>query len=264
MRAERWKAAARGRILPPMSNAARVAHGRGQSTALRWRMRGGWSWLALAACQSGAQREAPATSTAKPTAVVAQAAPPGQSAREQVLDAKPLPASERGGPCTHLHALIERDDASLQRFAEVTPDQQGAAMGWSLVRSRAEADERSADGTAWELWRVAEREGWRAAALSARSPSGDWVNETEHCFRPDGTLAQLTDTLRTSRSEHGPLSDTITRSYAPDGRVSSSARDVRHVPSGKRADPGTYQRPEPSVVTKLSELPFASLLGAAR
>jgi hypothetical protein len=186
-----------------------------------------------------------------------------QISREEMLDSKLLPASERSGACAQLHAAIESDDAGLKRFAEVTPNQQGAPMAWSQVRSQEEADERSPDGTAWEVWSVAEREGWRLAQLSSASPSGDHVSDSELCFRPDGTLAQLTDTLRTFYSEHGLVSDTITRSYGPDGRVLSSSRDARYVESGKRAEPGTYHRPEPAVAMKLSELPFASLLAPA-
>lgn len=169
-------------------------------------------------------------------------------------------AGERSEVCAQLHALLQSDDPSLKRFAEVTPNQQGAPMTWSLVRSQQEADERSPDGTAWELWRVAEREGWRLAVLAASSASGDRVSESELCFRPDGTLAQLTDTLRTSSAEHGLVSDTVARSFAPDGRVLSSTTDARYVQSGKRAEPGSYHRPDPTVLMKLSDLPFASLL----
>lgn len=183
-----------------------------------------------------------------------------QIVREEMLDSQRLPASERSGVCAQLHALLEGDDPSLKRFAEVTPNQQGAPMAWSLVRSQEEADERAPDGTAWEVWRLAEREGWRLAELAASSPSGDWVSESELCFRPDGTLAQLSDTLRTFYSEHGLVSDTVTRSFAPDGRVLSSTTDARYVQSGKRAEPATYLRPEPNVVLKVSDLPFASLL----
>lgn len=186
-----------------------------------------------------------------------------QIAREEMLDSRLLPATERSGPCAQLHALIESDDPSLKRFAEVTPDQQGAPMAWSLVRSQQEADERSPDGTAWEVWQMAEREGWRLAVLSASSASQDWVSESEHCFRPDGTLAQLTDTLRTFYSEHGLVSDTVTRSYGLDGGVLSSSTDARYVDSGKRAEPGTYHRPEPAAVPRVKDLPFASLLGPA-
>lgn len=203
-----------------------------------------------------------------PVVPAAAAAPlehaPLQIARQERLDSRLLPASEQSGVCAQLHALLERDDPSLKRFAEVTPNQQGAPMEWSLVRSQQEADERSPDGTAWEVWRLAEREGWRLASLSASSASGGWVSESEHCFRPDGTLAQLTDTRRTFHSGHGLISDTVTRSYAPDGRVLSSKTDARQVQSGERAQPGMYHRPEPVAVTKVSELPFASLLTSAR
>lgn len=186
-----------------------------------------------------------------------------QIAREEMLDSTLLPASERSGVCAQLHGLLESDDPSLKRFAEVTPNQQGAPMTWSRVQSQMEADERSPDGTAWEVWSVVEREGWRLASLSASSPSGDWVNESELCFRPDGTLAQLSDTLRTFYSEHGLVSDTVRRSHAPDGRVLSSTTEARYVQSGKPAQRGTYHRPEPAPVTKLADLPFAGLLTAA-
>ena len=46
----------------------------------------------------------------------------------------------------------------------------------------------------------------------------------------------------------------------PSGAVSSSSTDARYVQSGKRAEPGTYHRPERPLVSKVSELPFASLL----
>lgn len=186
-----------------------------------------------------------------------------QIAREEMIDSKLLAPAERSGVCAQLHSLLESGGDGLQHYAEVTPNQQGAEMTWSAVRSQEEADERSPDGTAWELWTVAEREGWRLASLSASSASGDWISENELCFRPNGTLAQLTDTLRTFYSEHGLVNDTVTRSYAPDGSVLSSKRDARFVESGKRAAPGTYQRPEPSVVKTLSGLPFASLLQPA-
>jgi hypothetical protein len=88
---------------------------------------------------------------------------------------------------------------------------------------------------------VAEREGWRLAVLSEGSVSGSSVSgssvsgshasASELCFRPDGSLAPT---------------------------------DARHIPGGKRAEPGTHQRPEPPAVTQLSDLPFASLLVPAR
>ncbi|MEY4547951.1 MAG: hypothetical protein RL685_4146 [Pseudomonadota bacterium] len=187
-----------------------------------------------------------------------------QIAREEMLDSQLLVSSERTGVCAQLHDSLESGGQGLRLFAEVTPQQQGASMEWAAVRSREEADERSPEGTAWELWSVAEREGWRLAALGASSASGDWASESELCFRPDGSLAQLTDTLRTFYSDSGLVNDTVTRSYAPDGRLLSSATDARYVASGKRAEPGTYQRPPPAVVAKVSDLPFASLLEPAR
>ena len=137
-------------------------------------------------------------------------------------------------------------------------------MRWSEMRSGAEANERSPDGTAWELWSLAEREGWRLAALDLQSPSGDSTRESELCFRPDGTLAQLTDTYRTVFSEHGLVNESTLRSYAPDGRVLSSTSDARFVNSGKRAEPDMYLRSEPPVILELGDLPFASALAASR
>lgn len=187
-----------------------------------------------------------------------------QIAREEMLDSQPLAPGERTGACAELHAVIEEDGASVRYFAEITPDQQGAPMRWTEVRSGAEANERSPDGTAWELWSLAEREGWRLAALQLQSPSGDSTRESELCFRPDGTLAQLTDTYRTVFSEHGLVNESTLRSYAPDGRVLSSTSDARFVNSAKRAEPDMYLRSEPPVIIKLGDLPFASALAAAR
>jgi hypothetical protein len=164
-----------------------------------WRTRGCWSLLlALAACQRSTANEAPASiaaaSGAPPAPAVPVAAPlpsgavtPGVS--YQRVDR--LAPGARSGVCEQLHGLMESAGNGLRHFAEVTPNQQGAPMTWSEVRSRQEADQRSPEGTAPEMWSLAEREHWRLAALWASSPSGAWGIQSELCFRPDGTLAEL-------------------------------------------------------------------------
>lgn len=200
--------------------------------------RGGALLALLGACQGGSRQEVPAAGGAAavtPVASVSAAVPVTGPATVPSGGEPPLPP-ERSGVCADLHASLASGGKPVLYYAEVTPQQQGAPMQWAAVRSRKEADERSPEGTALELWTVAEREGWRLAVLTVASGSKDSASESELCFRPDGSLVQ------------------------------TDARAVRgdKVPSGKRAEPGTDQRPEAPVVTKFSDLPFASLLEPAR
>jgi ketosteroid isomerase-like protein len=179
-------------------------------------------------------------------------------AREQMLSSELSSQKERSGACAALSEQIESGAGELRYFANIASA--ASAPEWAAVTSLAEANERAADGTAWQEWTLAMHEGWRLASRDASSPSDDWVQRSELCFRADGTLAQLTDTYRTFYSELGMIEVSSMSTHAHDGAVLSRKSSARVAATGQPAAADSYQHIDPPLVMKFEDLPFAALL----
>lgn len=177
--------------------------------------------------------------------------------REEMLDSK-LDKESMKSPCSKAHQAMEARSKTVRFFADIGIGQAktAGASRYVEVTSQEDANRRAPDGFAWEFWAVARDGEWLAANMFRTSPSGDWVRFSDHCFRGDGSLAEVTDSHRTFYSQDGLVNDTVTLAFSPDGRVIARAHDAYLMESGKPATPESYMRPDPIMVMHTKQLPF--------
>jgi hypothetical protein len=171
--------------------------------------------------------------------------------REEMLSSQ-LDNKASQGPCAKAFETLNTKAKGIRYFAALGGDSGGMVE----VSSHEDANQRSADGFAWEVWETATEFGWRAANSRATSSCGAWSLFTHSCFRPDGSLAEITDRFCTSRSQHGLVCDNITLAYSPDGHLITRKHEAHLVNSGKAPPDEDYWRPAPTPVLHTKQLPF--------
>jgi hypothetical protein len=177
--------------------------------------------------------------------------------REEMLSSKVGSSKERGGACGAALKALAAAGPAVRFYAYVATTANEPA-DWVEFGTQEEAYG-NPGGEVWELWAFARSEGWSVTEAYSTSPSGDWSRVSQSCFRPDGTLATLSDSHRTFYSEHGLVDDVVFNTYSSDGKQQTSKTVAYYVASGKPATPNTYVRPPPNVIGKASELPFYKL-----
>ena len=96
------------------------------------------------------------------------------------------------------------------------------------------------------------------ANFSFQSESNDWAKYSDHCFRPDGTLALVRSTLKTF---HGSASEITLSIYDKRGSVIKTTVEYRDLNTGRPARrPDDFQEEKTPVYTKTSDLPFIGLV----
>ena len=100
-----------------------------------------------------------------------------------------------------------------------------------------------------------------ASNFTHSSPSGDWVNYVNHCFRPDGTVARVETDYRTFMGDFKVVS---MRYFNSSGRQISSSIRYLDLQSGKAKDAsdGVMGDAESRAeyYKSVKKLPFAKLL----
>jgi hypothetical protein len=126
-----------------------------------------------------------------PVAVLLAASPPASKSAVYQIDTQ----------CT---AAVKLDDAHRQDahyyadFSGATrPGPDDGSGKWRAFKSadelKAAAAKQPAPNTHASIWKASD--GTTIALLHFTNDAGDWTDDTEYCFRPDGTLARAADDL---------------------------------------------------------------------
>ncbi len=142
-----------------------------------------------------------------------------EAPRSKIRDLLPM----KSGPCEAL-----RDEAlgSEETFALVFS---GESETWRRFTSFAEYRAALGENDAvYESAQMAQRAGFRLVATFHTTPSGDWVQFIDYCYRPDGTLAELHERYnRGSLDCDVPITRESRRRFSVKGWPLSSETEVR-------------------------------------
>jgi len=175
--------------------------------------------------------------------------------REEMLDSKR--GKESLGPCAKAYEAMEARPKSLRFFADLSSRESPGGSGrvYAEVSSQEDANRRAPDGYAWEFWVLARDDTWLAARMFASSPTGDWMQLSDMCFRADGSLAEVTDSYRRFEGE-GVVDDTVTLAFSPEGKVIARTQEAILMETGSPAKPHSTLRSDPTVAMSIKQLPF--------
>lgn len=184
--------------------------------------------------------------------------------REVMLTSRPLSAEERSqapettGHCERLRKALEdeKHPAERWRFADMGEEMR---TGWVAVKTWEDA-ERAQPDIYLSATVVFDAE-WAVAYTTHFSPSGDSSVWTEHCYRPDGSLAKLIDTYRTFNTGEGLGEDVKVTVFDASGRAGWTSRQTRLLESGKPLAPTEMMgQAESKPHMRISDLPYFGLL----
>jgi hypothetical protein len=102
------------------------------------------------------------------------------------------------------------------------------------------------------------------------SPSGDWADYLDLCFRNDGTLARSQSTLNTFNvagpegGDEAPVSRIRTRYFTGRGPAFHTRVRVLDLKTKKPAPKRSFMDQDEPVFPRIEDLPFATLLLASR
>jgi hypothetical protein len=100
------------------------------------------------------------------------------------------------------------------------------------------------------------------ANFTFQSESNDWAKYTNHCFRPDGSLAVVRSTLKTF---HGNATQVVTSIYDPAGSPVKTKTEYFDLNTGNAIQsPGYFQDEQTVHYVKVGDLPFIALIGAKK
>ena len=108
-----------------------------------------------------------------------------------------------------------------------------------------------------EVW--TSDDGW-LVSMTLGSPSGDWMDSVNYCFRGDQSLASMDSTLGTVYADPKPVKRSRVTSFAPDGRQLSQVTTVTDQGMGKVVTAPSFRDVEEEIFTTVRDLPFARFL----
>jgi hypothetical protein len=149
-------------------------------------------------------------------------------------------------------------------FADVSDPQADKTEHWLRIKDKDELDRRAkANGlyTQAFVWR---QEHGTFVSMFFTSPSGDWGEYVDHCFRQNGSLARTEATLNTFNAYRdddpdAPVSRIRTRYFDSAGRQIRSRKRVIDIKTRKPLK-ATFQDDEETFFKSVGKLPFAGLL----
>jgi len=161
------------------------------------------------------------------------------------------------------HADKHKKEARL--FAEVTPDQNARSM-WRSFPSASALEHATSDGPPHEQAFVAPgATGVVFVELFSTSPSGDWAQFADLCYRPDGSLARAVDTLNTfydDGTEGRGVSRVHTLHFDTAGKVISKRSKLLDLQTRKSVK-RLFRDQDDRIFLRLTDLPFSALLSEA-
>lgn len=136
----------------------------------------------------------------------------------------------------------------------------GVESQWRQFGSQASLIEGLGDQTPRAVALVSRRKGRIVEAnFTFQSESNDWAKYSNHCFRPDGTLAMIRSTLNTF---HGNVTQVLVAIYSKSGKLVDKKTTYFELNTQKPKKPPTYfQQENIPVYMRVSDLPFFALVG---
>jgi hypothetical protein len=159
--------------------------------------------------------------------------------------------------CSRLSRLARTSKPRLFALVEVT-DPKDAAVWREFDTKEALVDLESY--TVAEVW--TSDDGW-FVSMTLGSPSGDWMNSVDYCFRGDQSLASIRSSLGTVYAVPNPVTRSRETSFSPDGRQLSQVTTVTDQVTGQVLTTSSFQDKPEEVFMTVRDLPFALLLPLA-
>jgi hypothetical protein len=154
-----------------------------------------------------------------------------------------------------------------QIFADVSEQHdKGETPQWRVFQSKAELDRRATKDGLYTQAFVWKQKAGTFVLMYLTSPSGDWAEYADYCYRPDDSLARSVSTLNTfdvATEAADPVSRVRTRHFDPDGRLLRTRARVVDI-NTRKPTKVAFADQDDAVFKTLRELPFAGLAVAAR
>jgi hypothetical protein len=166
--------------------------------------------------------------------------------------------------CDPLANYAQRKENVPVIFADVSDPQTDKSAQWLRIEDKEALDRRAKDKGLYTeafVWRQGRG---TFVSIFFTSPSGDWGEYVDHCFRQDGSLARSEATLNTFNAyredeSNAPVSRIRTRYFDSAGRLLRSRRWVIDVKTRKPLKVA-FQDDEETIFGSIGKLPFAGLL----
>jgi hypothetical protein len=97
-------------------------------------------------------------------------------------------------------------------------------------------------------------------SMTFGSPSGDWMNSVDYCFRGDQSIASIRSSLGTVYAVPNPVTRSRETSFSPDGRQLSQVTTVTDQVTGQVLTTSSFQDQQEEVFKTVRDLPFAGFL----
>jgi hypothetical protein len=168
------------------------------------------------------------------------------------------------GLCDPLTKYAQRSKNVPVIFADVSDPQTDKNARWLRVKDKDELDRRAKNAGLYTQAFVWRQERGTFVSIFFTSPSGDWGEYVDHCFRQDGSLARSEATLNTFNAYRedepdAPVSRIRTRYFDSAGRLIRSRKRVVDIKTRKPLKVA-FDDEEETIFRSVEKLPFAGLL----
>jgi hypothetical protein len=168
------------------------------------------------------------------------------------------------GLCDPLTKYAQRSKNVPAIFADVSDPQTDKKARWLRVKDKDELDRRAKNAGLYTQAFVWRQERGTFVSIFFTSPSGDWGEYVDHCFRQDGSLARSEATLNTFNAYRedepdAPVSRIRTRYFDSAGRLIRSRKRVVDIKTRKPLKVA-FDDQEETIFRSVEKLPFAGLL----
>ena len=166
--------------------------------------------------------------------------------------------------CLPLAKYTERKQSIPQILADLSNPEADKAARWRSLKNKADLDRHAKEDNAYTQAFMWTQAGGTAVIMYFTSPSGDWAEYDNYCYRADGSLARSVSTLNTfnaysEEDDQLVVSRIRTRHFAADGSILKDRTRVVDKKTGRQTKV-PFQDQETPIFKSIRDLPFASLL----
>jgi hypothetical protein len=178
--------------------------------------------------------------------------------------AAPSTPSSIDALCDPLAKYARQKENVPKIFADLSDPQKDQTPRWTLLKDKGELDRRAKEDDVYTQAFVWKQDSGTFVLMFFTSPSGDWAEYDDYCYRLDGSLARSVSTLNTfnvnaEEDDEAPVSRIRTKYFSPDNRLLRSRTRVLNTKTRKPTKVSFIDQDE-SVFRTIGELPFAALL----
>lgn len=149
-------------------------------------------------------------------------------------------------------------------FADVSDPQADKSSRWLRIKDKDELDRRAKDKGLYTQAFVWKQGSGTFVSVFFTSPSGDWGEYVDHCFRQDGSLARTEATLNTFNAyreddPEAPVSRIRTRYFDSAGKQIRARTRLVDIKTRKPLK-ASFQDDDEAIFRSIRKLPFGALL----